>query len=437
MCSSMMRWWAAVETIEKIIRVGQKQVDEVEVCYFEGRSISADLKREKIGYATESRSSWLSIRVIDHGMIGASSTNNPEKWSECLNAAIKSAHFASPQSWEGLPAPVVMEGKPLCYDPSLELAASTVSSLLKDLIEGAGRHPSQITSGSAELSESKSILANSNDLWYSRPTTMTSVSLETISGQSTGYEFNQSCSLDYDTSEVGEKASFLASHSEHGRDISSGRYDVVLSPVACAQLLGTVVIPALNGRNVEAGRSRLGSQLGEGIFDPTLSFFDDPENPRGLAGTRWDGEGTPARRVDYVKDGVIHAFAYDLKTAYRYGKKSTGNATRSGPGGAPGIGHHNFRVDGNRRSVCDDQAIYVHDVVGAHTANPMSGDFSVELSNPFIVNGGSFEYPVRKAMLSGNVFDMLKEIGGLGKDDRCLGTSILPSIRLNKQQIIV
>jgi Predicted Zn-dependent proteases and their inactivated homologs len=94
-------------------------------------------------------------------------------------------------------------------------------------------------------------------------------------------------------------------------------------------------------------------------------------------------------------------------------------------------------ADGKRISVCEERAIYVHDVVGAHTANPMSGDFSVELSNPFMVDGGSFEYPVRKAMLSGNVFDMLKEIGGLGKDDRCLGTSILPSIRLNKQQIIV
>ncbi len=103
------------------------------------------------------------------------------------------------------------------------------------------------------------------------------------------------------------------------------------------------------------------------------------------------------------------------------GKKHR-ECTRSGAGGAPGIGHHNFVADGKRGSVCDEQAIYVHDVVGAHTANPMSGDFSVELSNPFVVNGGSFEYPVRKAMLSGNVFDMLKEIGGLGTEERCLGT---------------
>jgi Predicted Zn-dependent proteases and their inactivated homologs len=215
----------------------------------------------------------------------------------------KKCKFCNATTLGGLPAPVVMEGKPLCYDSTLELAASTVSSLLKALIEGASHHPSSVTSGSAGLSESKSILANSNDLWYSRPTTMTSVSLETISGQSTGYEFNNSCSLDYDASAVGEKASFLASHSVNGRDISTGRYDVVLSPVAFAQLLGNVLIPALNGRNVQAGRSRLGNMLGEGMFDPSLCFYDDPVNERGLAGARWDAEGTPAQRVDFVKMG--------------------------------------------------------------------------------------------------------------------------------------
>ena len=84
----------------------------------------------------------------------------------------------------------------------------------------------------------------------------------------------------------------------------------------------------------------------------------------------------------------------------------------------------------------DEPAIYVKDVVGAHTANPMSGDFSVELANPTWVEGGPWGTPVRKAMLSGNVFEMLRTIGGLGKDDRVLGTMILPSIRLNKQHII-
>jgi PmbA protein len=140
--------------------------------------------------------------------------------------------------------------------------------------------------------------------------------------------------------------------------------------------------------------------------------------------------------VDFIRNGTLENFAYDLKTAYRYGKKTTGNAVRGGFAGLPSIGHHNFVVDGKRENITDEKVVYVHSVVGAHTANPMSGEFSVELSNAFFMENGSFETPIRSAMLSGNVFDLHKEIGGLSRESRAIGSVILPSIRINKQHII-
>jgi PmbA protein len=165
-------------------------------------------------------------------------------------------------------------------------------------------------------------------------------------------------------------------------------------------------------------------------------MYDDPYLPRANGSVFWDAEGTPTKRVDFVRNGTLEAFAYDLKTAYRYGKTSTGNAVRGGFGGLPVIGHHNFIVDGPRRAVDDERVLYVHNVVGAHTANPMSGDFSVELSNAFWMEGGEFEVPIRSAMLSGNVFELHKEIAGLGRKSRAIGSLILPSIKINKQHII-
>jgi PmbA protein len=133
---------------------------------------------------------------------------------------------------------------------------------------------------------------------------------------------------------------------------------------------------------------------------------------------------------------VLAAFAYDLKTAYRYGKTSTASAVRGGFGGAPGIGHHNFVVDGKRSSIAEERVVYVHSVVGAHTANPMSGEFSVELSNAFWMECGEFEEPIRSAMLSGNVFSLHNEISGISHESRSIGSLILPSIKINKQRII-
>ena len=111
-------------------------------------------------------------------------------------------------------------------------------------------------------------------------------------------------------------------------------------------------------------------------------------------------------------------------------------AVRGGFGGLPGIGHHNFVVDGERSTVDDERVLFVHNVVGAHTANPMSGEFSVELSNAFWMEGGELGTPVRSAMLSGNVFDLHSAIAGLGRDSRTVGSLILPPVRVNKQRII-
>ena len=176
--------------------------------------------------------------------------------------------------------------------------------------------------------------------------------------------------------------------------------------------------------------------MGQQVIDPALSVLDDPFLERGLSSTRWDAEGVSTRKIAYIRQGILEGFSYDLKTAYRYGQESTGNAVRAGHGGAPAIGTHNIIVDGPREDVMADEAIYVEDVVGAHTANPLSGDFSVELTNPFRIAGGAYGTPVRKAMMSGNVFGMLADSASLGKDDRVIGSLVLPSIRLQKQHII-
>jgi PmbA protein len=165
-------------------------------------------------------------------------------------------------------------------------------------------------------------------------------------------------------------------------------------------------------------------------------MYDDPLLPRANGSVRWDAEGTPTRRVDFIRDGVLKTFAYDLKTAYRYGKTSTGSAVRGGFGGLPAIGHHNFIVDGKREDVTDERVVYVHNVVGAHTANPMSGEFSVEISNAFWMENGEFQNSIRSAMFSGNVFDLHKDIAGLSRESRAIGSLILPSIKINKQHII-
>ncbi len=443
-----MRWWVAVAPseilstddlaclIDTIIRAGELLVEETEVYITGGESVSAELKKTKIGVATGSKSLGLGIRTINHGRIGSSGTSDPAAWRKCLDAAVSSGTLATPQEWGGLPGPSSQEQPLLSFDPEVRIEAGIAEKAIYEMLKGAAEFPVNVMSGSSDLSTGFLLLANSHDIRYNVKKSMVSVSLEAISDQSTGYEFDQSVTMSADPVQVGKKAAFFAHHSRSGEDIPTGNYSLVLSPMALAQLLGNVFVPAVNGRSVHAGRSKLAESIGEEVAGTNISIFDDPFRKFGPGSTWWDAEGIPTRRVDIVKDGVLKEFLYDLKTGYRYGKSSTGSALRSGYGGLPGIGYHNLVFDGPRSDIWDEPAIYVHDVVGAHTANPMSGDFSVEISNPSWIENGDFGNPVRKAMYAGNVFDLLKEIEGIAKGERVIGSMVLPEVRLHGQRII-
>jgi len=433
-----MRWWVAVAWIEELFTVGEQRVDELEVYGFSGTSISADLKQRHVSLCSSSVETGLCIRTIDKGKIGSSSTNDPQQWQACLDAAIAGGRLAMPQEWKGLPDPVALPKTDFAWDPDLVVEPATAQELLAGMLEGALEYPdATVTSGGAGVAVGEITFANSHGVRYTSRQSDVSISLEAISGQSTGYEFDHAFSRSQvNPQRVGEQGACLASRSAGGKDIPSGEYDVVLSPMAYADLLSGIFIPALSGRNVLQGRSKLATKIGETITAPLLSFFDDPHRVGATGSTWFDAEGTPTRRLDFVRVGVLTGFAYDLKTAYRAGLQSTGSAIRGGFAGLPAIGHHNFVVDGERDEVFDEPAIYVHSVVGAHTANPLSGDFSVEMSNPFWVRDGELAEPVRGAMLTGNFFDLQRQVAALGKESRAVGSYILPPVKINNVRVI-
>jgi PmbA protein len=436
MFSSGTRWLVAVDTIEKILRAGERQTDELEVYLATGTSVTARLRKRDISYAMGSEHQALSIRVVRGGRTGLSSTGNPRSWKACLEAALRSAALATPQEWGGLPGPADTKDSFINFDGNAIPDPDRVRDMVRGMEEGACRHPVEIVSGSAQISQYRIVLANTCGFYGELRESVVSMGLETIRDQSTGYEYETSWKVDIDPVSVGEKAAFLAATSHGGKDIPTGIYDVVLSPDAFGQLLGSSFLPALSGRNVHTGRSRFAQRLGQEVCDPALSLIDDPRHPRGIGSCPWDGEGTPTRTLTLVEKGVLRCFAYDLKTAYQYGCRTTGNAVRSGMGGGVTIGFHCMTLDGPRQEIFEKDALYVHDVVGAHTANPLTGDFSVELANAYFYRGGNPEYPVRKAMLTGNVFEMLGDTGGLSREEKVVGSCVLPSIRLKNQRII-
>jgi PmbA protein len=72
----------------------------------------------------------------------------------------------------------------------------------------------------------------------------------------------------------------------------------------------------------------------------------------------------------------------------------------------------------------------VNSIIGAHTANPITGDFSVECRNSFIVEDGRKTKPIKSLMMSGNAFEFMNKITAMGRDDRKMGAFVVPTVRV-------
>jgi PmbA protein len=145
-----------------------------------------------------------------------------------------------------------------------------------------------------------------------------------------------------------------------------------------------------------------------------------------------DDEGVPSRATTVVDDGVLKTFLYDTYTAGKEKRESTGNAIRGSYSSPPMVGPRNVRFEYPRSDVLreTDKGLFVNSIIGAHTANPITGDFSVECRNAFVIENGALTQPIKSMMISGNIFDLLKKVDGMGRDDKAVGSVISPTVRV-------
>ncbi|HLB25610.1 MAG TPA: metallopeptidase TldD-related protein, partial [Nitrospirota bacterium] len=73
--------------------------------------------------------------------------------------------------------------------------------------------------------------------------------------------------------------------------------------------------------------------------------------------------------------------------------------------------------------------LLVQEVLGMHTANPISGDFSVGIAGQWI-EGGKVAYPVREGAISGNILGIFSEVEAVAADLRFVGRLGAPTILL-------
>ena len=203
------------------------------------------------------------------------------------------------------------------------------------------------------------------------------------------------------------------------QSVKSGDYPVVIRHDAAALLL-TAYSSVFSAENVQKGQSLLKGKEGKIIASPIVSIIDNPFEKQGLACRSFDDEGVATSFREIVSSGTLETLLYDLKTAKKAAKESTGHAFKSSYNSDLEIAPTNFFITPSKGE--GDlvgkvkEGILITGLSGLHSgANTISGDFSLAASGLFIEDG-VVKHAVKQMTIAGNFFELLKDIEAVGSD---------------------
>jgi len=181
---------------------------------------------------------------------------------------------------------------------------------------------------------------------------------------------------------------------------------------------------AFNGKTVLQGASPIGNKRGKQVFDPKLSLWDDPTIAYRPHSRPCDDEGIPSQRTSLIEQGVVANFLYDLQTAALAGTRSTGNGSRGG--GLPTPAPSTFIIAPGQTTfeemVSDiKEGLVIEQLMGAEQGNILGGDFSGNVLLGYKVESGKIVGRVKDTMVSGNVYQVLKEVTAIGSQPEWVG----------------
>ncbi|AIY91046.1 TldD/PmbA family protein [Geoglobus acetivorans] len=299
------------------------------------------------------------------------------------------------------------------YDREVEKISPDEIRDLCEAISAVGN----ISYAQIEFEVTERRLTNSSGVEYSEKESAVGIVVEAVFNGGSAYEYHSSRRLDFRPEDFAERALELARMDGQRVKLESGKYTVTLSPIAVDQLLSHALYPAFYHENVKKGRSLLADKIDKNVFGE-LTVKDDPLIPYGMGSCSFDDEGVPAKSKTLVMNGVLKGFISDLKNSP---ENPTGNGFRDDYSAYPSTSPSNIILEYGDRG--EAEGIYVHSFIGAHTANFVSGDFSLELGNAYYEGRA-----VKGAMIYGNIYDLLSRISHFGKDQRQVGVTLTPEI---------
>ncbi len=376
----------------------------------------------------------LEIRVSKGLRSAYAWTNNLDDWRECLNRAKGLMKASSELKTETGLSKTSSVSKSFIN----QSISKATTSLLKD--KGVELINNVIDEGVSvsELNISKSIInkrfINSNETIFNQDNSSINASVECVSGNSSSWDSISSDGLNFDFNQLGKRTAILCRESLNPKKLKTGLYNVVLDFNAINELI-EVLMNSFEANKIIEHNSLLEGKKGVKLFSDSLTIKDKGVMSDSPFNSLMDDEGVMIKETTLINKGVINSFINDLYTARLMGDKPTGNSAGLMKRGF--VSNNNIEVvngdAGNDELI--NNSVYIHSLMGTHTANIISGDFALSTLNCFKYDTG-VKTPVRDVMISANVFELFNKVLMIGKESIINGGLKTPMIKFNNVQLI-
>ncbi|HZK33622.1 MAG TPA: TldD/PmbA family protein [Tissierellaceae bacterium] len=442
------------ELVNKLFKKGKEKLEDMEVYVERSKNINIGVFNGEIDKYSIAESGGLSLRGISNGKMGYSYTEKIDESSieMLIDEAYENGKYIDSLDPEKILAGSVdyeeIDGfSKALEDYPIEKKIEFTKFLEKEALSLDKRITSVQMCIYQEFDMSKDII-NTKGVNLSHRINGAGAYISVIAREGvdvkTGLGFKMFKNFaDVDYKEIAKEAVDDAISSLGAKTIKSDDYPTVIDNYIFAGLLDAFS-SIFSAESVQKGLSLFKDKVGEKVGSEKLTIVDNPYLKDGFASISFDDEGTKTIKKNIIDQGVLTTYLHNWKTANKDGEKSTGNAKRSSYKSSIDIGASNFYVEKGEKSFEDilstiEDGVYITELAGLHSGlNPISGDFSLP-ANGFKINNGKLDEPIHQIIVSGNFFQMLKDIEEIGNDLKVGGPMSMnfgsPSVKIKKLSI--
>jgi PmbA protein len=418
--------------MEEILARARKVTEEAEVFMSIIDETPVQFETNRLKHIQSKQSKAVSLRIIKNGKIGYATTTRMDDYAGLIDDAIATAKFGQKAEFH-FPA-YKRFPKVEIYDPDVKnVSLKQMTELGQEMIDAVTGYSSEVIceAGVNKITCEISILNSRGGKANFRETVFgLGIEGQLIRGTDMLFvgDHTSSCHPVLNTKEITRTVIKQLKLAKRKAKVVSHPMSVIFTPEGVASALVLPLMTAFNGKTVLEGASPIGNRLGQQVFDSILTLRDDPTIPYRPGSRPCDDEGVSCQRMTLIDRGVVSHFLYDLQTAGKAKTKSTGNGRRAG-GGLPAPSPNAFVIEGGDTSFNDmvkdiKEGLVIEQLMGAGQGNTLGGDFSGNVLLGFKIENGEIVGRVKDTMVSGNIYQLLKDIKAIGIDCKWVGGSL-------------